>query len=132
MKPAYTPRQIYVPYTKRAKQKGFLGLYAHYLYLLGKIEKREYLPRMTPRLKAEVMKFDKYTAQFKLLREQNITTPEEMDRYIKACEEKIAAHIKRRTILNVRKKERKKLYDALADAEALKPAVKLYASPYNY
>ena len=127
LRPAYTPRQLYAPYKKRAKLKGFLGLYAHYLYLLGKIDKREYPPRMTPHLKAEVMKFDKYKAQFKLLMKHNITTPEELDLYIQSCEEKIAAHINRRTILNVRKKERKKLYDALADAEALKPAVKLYA-----
>lgn len=127
LKPAYTPRQVYVPYTKRPKLKGFMALYAHYLYLLGKIEKREYPPRITPHLKAEVMKFDKYKAQFKLLREHNIQTPEEMDRYVKTCEERIAAHIKSRTILNVWKKKRKTLYDALADAEALKPVVKLYA-----
>ena len=127
LKPAFAQRQVFTPYVKRPKLKGFMALYAHYLYLLGKIEKREYPPRITPHLKAEVMKFDKYKAQFKLLREHNIQTPEEMDRYVKTCEERIAAHIKSRTILNVRKKKRKKLYDALADAEALKPAVKLYA-----
>lgn len=127
LKPAFAQRQVFTSYVKRPKLKGFMALYAHYLYLLGKIEKREYPPRITPHLKAEVMKFDKYKAQFKLLREHNIQTPEEMDRYVKTCEERIAAHIKSRTILNVRKKKRKTLYDALADAEALKPAVKLYA-----
>ena len=127
LKPAVTQRRVYVPYKKRAKQKGFLGLYAHYLYLLGKIQKQEYPPRMSPHLKAEVMKFEKYKMQYKLLQEHNITTPAELEDYIQNCEEKISALVKQRTILNVKKKSRKKLYDALADAEALQPAVKLYA-----
>ena len=41
-------------------------------------------------------------------------------------EETLASLIKQRTILNVRKKKRKKLYDALADAEALAQARRLY------
>ena len=41
-------------------------------------------------------------------------------------EETLADLIKQRTILNVRKKRRKKLYDALADAEALALAARLY------
>ena len=44
-----------------------------------------------------------------------------------ACEERLAALTKHRTILNARKKKRKPLYDALADAEALRPAMDLYA-----
>lgn len=127
LKPAVTQRRVYVPYKKRAKQKGFLGLYVHYLYLLGKIKKQEYPPRMTPHLKAEVMKFEKYKAQFQFLRSNNISTSEEMESFEKHCEEKIAGYTKQRKVLNVRKKQRKKLYDALADAEALQPAVKLYA-----
>ena len=127
LKPVVTQRRVYVPYKKRTKLKGFWGLYAHYLYLLGKIQKQEYPPKMTPHLKAEVMKFEKYKSQFRFLRENNIATPEEMELYIKSSEDKIAEYIKKRTVLNVRKKQRKKLYDALADADALKPAVKLYA-----
>ena len=127
LKPAVTQRRVYVPYKQRAKQKGFLGLYVHYLYLLGKIKKQEYPPRMTPHLKAEVMKFEKYKSQFQFLRSNNISTPEEMESFVKHCEEKIAGYTKERKVLNVRKKQRKKLYDALADAEALQPAVKLYA-----
>lgn len=127
LKPAYTQRQAYVPYVKRPKQKGFLGLYVHYLYLLGKIEKRQYPPRMTPHLKAEVMKFDQYKAQFNLLRKHNITTPEKLDDFVKNCEKRISEQMKTRTIFNVKKKKRKKLYDALSDITALQPAVKLYA-----
>ena len=41
-------------------------------------------------------------------------------------EEALASLTKQRTILNVRKKRRRKLYDALADEEALAPARQLY------
>lgn len=82
---------------------------------------------MTPHLKAEVMKFDQYKAQFNLLRKHNITTPEELDDFSKNCEKRIAEQMKTRTIFNVKKKKRKKLYDALSDITALQPAVKLYA-----
>ena len=36
-----------------------MALYIHYLYLLGKIGQRQYPPRMTPRPRQEVMKFEK-------------------------------------------------------------------------
>lgn len=41
------------PYKKHPKYTGFLALYVHYLYVLGKIEKRQYPPRMTPQLRKE-------------------------------------------------------------------------------
>lgn len=128
LKPVLIPRQPYIPYKKHPKYTGFLALYVHYLYLLGKIGKREYPPRMTPRLKAEIMKFERYKAQFKLLCENNISTPEQLYAYREGCEERLAALTRQRTILNVQKKKRKPLYDALADAESLRPAMELYAN----
>lgn len=120
-------RRPYVPYKKHPKYTGFLALYVHYLYLLGKIKKREYPPKMTPHLKAEIMKFEKYKAQFKFLHENNITGPGQLAVHRAACEERLAALTKHRTILNARKKKRKPIYDSLADAEALRPAMDLYA-----
>jgi len=127
LRPVLIQRRTYTPYKKHPKYTGFLALYVHYLYLLGKIKKQEYPPRMTPHLKAEVMKFEKYKAQFKLLMKHGISTPEQLQAHIQGCEERIAALTKQRTILNVKKKKRKHLYDALSDAEALQPAAKLYA-----
>ncbi len=127
LRPVLIPRRPYVPYKKHPRHTGFMALYVHYLYLLGKIKKREYPPRMTPHLKAEIMKFEKYKAQFKLLHENNITGPEQLAAHRAACEERLAALTKHRTILNARKKKRKPLYDALSDAEALRPAMDLYA-----
>ncbi len=44
------------------------------------------------------------------------------------AEETLASLMKQRTILNVRKKKRRALYDALSDAEALAPARDCYES----
>ena len=116
-----TYRTPYRPYRKHPKYKGFLALYIHYLYLLGKVEKRQYPPRMTPHLRQEVMKFERYKEQFAFLREQGITTPEQLAAFRTRTEGTLATLIKRRTILNVRKKRRRELYGALADEAVLEP-----------
>ena len=122
IKPAVVYRPAYRPYRRHPKYKGFLALYVHYLYLLGKVEKRQYPPRMTPHLKQEVMKFERYREQFSFLREQGITTPEQLDAFQVRTEETLATMTKRHTILNVRKKRRRELYSALADEATLEPA----------
>ena len=124
--PAVLPRTAYQPYTPHPKHKGFLALYVHYLYLLGKIGQRQYPPHMTARLRQEVMKAERYREQFVFLRENNITGPDDMTAFLARTEETLASLTKQRTILNVRKKRRQRLYTALADAEALAPARELY------
>ena len=125
-RPAVVYRPPYRPYRTYRKYKGFLALYVHYLYVLGKIEHREYPPRMTPELKASIMRFEQYRAQFAFLRDNGISTKEEMAAFIDRTKNALATLTKQRTILNVRKKKRKKLYAALADAEALEPARECY------
>ncbi len=73
-----TYRVPYQPYKKHPKYTGFLALYIHYLYVLGKIEKRQYPPRMTPQLRKEVVRFERCREQFAFLRENDITTQEDM------------------------------------------------------
>ena len=62
-RPAVIQRPKYRPYRKHPKYTGFLALYIHYLYLLGKIGQRQYPPRMTPHLRQEVMRFEQYQVQ---------------------------------------------------------------------
>ena len=126
LRPPAVRRPAYRPYKKHPKYTGIMALYVHYLYVLGKAGQRQYLPRASPRLRQEVMQAERYQAQFAFLRENEISTPEEMSAFEARTEETLANLIKQRTILNVRKKRRKKLYDALADAEALAPAARLY------
>ena len=125
-RPAVIQRPKYRPYRKHPKYTGFLALYIHYLYLLGKIGQRQYPPRMTPHLRQEVMRFEQYQVQFVFLRENNIVTQADMDAVQSRTEGSLAKLMKQRTILNVRKRRRQHLYTALADAEALAPSKALY------
>ena len=125
-RPASAYRVPYRPYKKHPKYTGFLALYVHYLYVLGKIEKRQYPPRMTPQLRKEVMRFERYREQFAFLRENNIATQEDMAAFQASTEETLVGLMRQRTILNVRKKKRWSLFNALADAGALAVAKRLY------
>ena len=55
LKPTVIDRIPYKPYKKYSRYTGFMALYVHYLYILGKVEKEQYPPRMTPRLRKEIM-----------------------------------------------------------------------------
>ena len=125
-RPAVQLRPQYRPYQKYPRYTGFFALYVHYLYLLGKIGKRQYPPRMTPQLWQEVMRFEQYREQFAFLRDNGITTRTDMAAFTARTEETLANLMKQRTVLNVRRKRRRALYTALADAEALAPVKELY------
>ena len=98
----------------------------HYCYLLGRIEKRQYPPRMTPHLRQEIMKAETYKARLKFLQENNITTADDLNACMQQAENDVTQLAKQRTILNVRKKKRKKLFDALATEESLAVSKALY------
>lgn len=113
-KPTFTSKPKPQPYRPHPKHTGFLALYYHYCYLLDRIEKQQYPPRMTPHLRKEIMKADVYKARLKFLQENNITTADDLTACLQQAENEVTQLAKQRTILNVRKKKRKKLYDALA------------------
>ena len=123
---AVVHRQPYKPYKKPPKYTGFLALYYHYLYILGKIENQQYPPRVTGRIRQEVMRFEQLRAQFQFLNEHGISSKADMDAFVEKSEAKVKALTKQRTILNVQKKKRHPLFQALTDEEALAPAKRLY------
>ena len=126
IRPAFLPRPKPQPYRPHPKYKGFLALYYHYCYLLGRIEKRQYPPRMTPHLRKEIMKAETYKARLKFLQENGIATADDLTACMHQAESTVTQLAKQRTILNVRKKKRKKLFDALAAEEALAMSKALY------
>ena len=126
IRPAFVPRPKPQPYRPHPKYKGFLALYYHYCYLLGRIEKRQYPPRMTPHLRREIMKAETYKARLKFLQENNITMADDLTACMQQAESTAAQLAKQRTILNVRKKKRKKLFDALAAEESRAVSKALY------
>ena len=125
-KPAVFNRPRFVPYRRPLKYSGILALYVHYLYILGKVEKRAAPPRLTPQLKKEVMRFERYKEQFAFLGAKNITNQAELSKLKTANEARLAELLKDRTLLNVMKKRRQPLYKALADLAIYAPARDLY------
>lgn len=81
---------------------------------------------MTPQLKKEVMRSARYQEQFVFLRENGLSTQEDMAAFQTRTAEALAGLTRQRTILNVRKKKRQKLYTALTDVAALAQAKVLY------
>ena len=81
---------------------------------------------MTPHLRREIMKAETYKARLKFLQENGITTADDLKACMQAAENEAAKLAKQRTILNVRKKKRKKLFDALAAEESLAVSKALY------
>jgi len=126
LRPAIIPRPAYRPFRPPPKYKGFLALYVHYLYLLGKAGQRQYPSRMTPQLRQAAAQAERYRQRFYFLRDNDIATPEDMAAFLTRTEDALASLTKQRTILNVRKKKRQVLYTALADVEALAIAKQLY------
>ena len=122
----FTRRELYKPYKKHPKYTGFLALYYHYLYILGKIEKRQYPPRVTGKMRQEIMRFEQLRAQFQFLNEHGISTEADMTAFVEKAEAQIKALTKQRTILNVQKKKCQHLFQALTDEEVLAPAKRLY------
>ena len=122
LKPAYIIRQPYIPYQKKPKVKytGIVALYYHYVYLLRSLEKQQYPPRMTYRLRQDVKRFEEFKAQFKFLREHEIETQADMDACVVECKAKLEPLTKQRTILNTRKKKRRELFNALTTEEQLR------------
>ena len=125
-KPAFVNRPRFEPYKCPLKYSGFLALYVHYLYILGKVEKRDAPPRFTPQLKKEVMRFERYKEQFAFLDAKEISTKQGLTEYKEAAENKLTNLLKERTLLNVVKKRWQPLYKALADLAVYTPARDLY------
>ena len=72
------------------------------------------------------MKAETYKARLKFLQENGISTADDLNACVQQAESEAAQLAKQRTILNVRKKKRKRLFDALATEESLAVSKALY------
>ena len=125
-RPAVISRPRYHPYKKHPKYTGLMALHVHYLYVLGKIKKRQYPSRMTAEMRKDVMRSERYREQFVFLRENGLSTQEDIAVFQARMEDELASLTRQRTILNVKKKKRRNLYTALTDVAALAQAKALY------
>lgn len=71
------------------KLHGFKALYYHYLYLFGKIRKKETPQRVSFYMRDELVKFERYQKQFHFLVDNNIETIEQLTVFKESAESKI-------------------------------------------
>lgn len=69
-------------FKKARRITGFCALYLHYMYLLGKIKKKKSATKPHPILKSELIKFEQYKRQFKLIYENKLNTIAQVDEFI--------------------------------------------------
>lgn len=72
------------------KLHGFKALYFHYLYLFGKIRKKETPQRVSFYMREELIKFDCYQKQFHFLIDKDIETVEQLQTFKENAENKIS------------------------------------------
>lgn len=72
------------------KLHGFKALYYHYLYLFGKIRKKETPQRVSFYMRDELVKFERYQKQFHFLIDNDIETAEQLNNFRENAELKIS------------------------------------------
>lgn len=72
------------------KLHGFKALYFHYLYLFGKIRKKETPQRISFYMREELIKFDRYQKQFHFLIDKDIETVVQLQTFKENAENKIS------------------------------------------
>ena len=72
------------------KLHGFKALYFHYLYLFGKIRKKETPQRVSFYMREELIKFERYQKQFRFLYDNEIETVEQLKTFKENAENKIS------------------------------------------
>lgn len=73
---------------RKIKVKGFMALYFHYMYLLQLYPKNSYT-KLTPEMKADIRKMDKFSEEAKLLATHKIETFDDLNKYIEENQNKL-------------------------------------------
>lgn len=81
------------------KLHGFKALYYHYLYLFGKIRKKETPQRVSFYMREELIKFERYQKQFHFLIENDIETTDQLSSFKESTELKISESVIQRSRL---------------------------------
>lgn len=119
----------------RKKLRGFAALYFHYLYLFGKIRKRQAPKKVSAFMRDEIIKFERYKKQFRFICDHGFETTEQLEVYIAEQERKINALTEeRKTLYKERKntdeqeKEESGISEINAELKVCRAAVKLCKS----
>lgn len=82
------PRRFRMP-QEHKRLKGFMATYYKYLYLLGKAGKRKVPSRVSPILRADISRLDRYTRQFQFIYENRIENDTQLSWYADALKNEI-------------------------------------------
>lgn len=113
----------YRPYPKPVV--GVIGIYRHWLYVLGCYAKHKGPPQQSALLRSELRHFERYKTQHRYLVQHRIVTGEDLQKHQEELNGRLQALTRTRTILNTQKKRKGKLYTALATVEQFSPVADL-------
>ncbi|MDY5626700.1 MAG: hypothetical protein SPF92_03730, partial [Clostridia bacterium] len=107
------------------KLHGFKALYYHYLYLFGKIRKKETPQRVSFYMREELIKFERYQKQFHFLIENNIETTGQLNAMKQNTEDKIAELTLKRASLYSKPNTKNEIYDINIELKELRSKLRM-------
>lgn len=107
------------------KLHGFKALYYHYLYLFGKIRKKETPQRISFYMRDELVKFERYQKQFHFLIENNIETIGQLNDMKQNAEDKIAELTLKRTSLYSKPDSKDEISDINTELKKLRAKLRM-------
>ena len=107
------------------KLKGFKALYYHYLYLFGKIRKKEPPQRVCFYLREELIKFERYQKQFHFLYDNDIETSGQLIEMKQMAKDKISELKLKRTRLYHKPDAKGEIADINTELKELRAKVRM-------
>ncbi len=107
------------------KLKGFKALYYHYLYLFGKIRKKEAPQRVSFYLREELIKFERYQKQFHFLYDNDIETSAQLIEMKQTAEDRISELTQKRSRLYHRPDAKGEIADINTELKELQAKVRM-------
>lgn len=123
-KPPSPPKRRYKLRGKPKKLIGFRALCCHYLYLLRKYQRPTASPRKSRYLMDEIIKFDRYVEQFKLLTKYRIDTEEQLHTLEEAAQADIDALTHQRTELYHQKRKAPENETLLSEIQSINQSIR--------
>ncbi len=107
------------------KLKGFKALYYHYLYLFGKIRKKEVPQRISYYMREELIKMERYQKQFHFLYDNNIETAEQLNAIKQSAEQRIGELTLQRSKLYKKPSSKAEIADINVELKELRKMLRM-------
>ena len=107
------------------KLKGFKALYYHYLYLFGKIRKKETPQRVSFYLREELIKFERYQKQFHFLYDIDIETSSQLIEMKQTAQDRISELKLKRSRLYHKPAAKAEIVDINTELKELRAKVRM-------